>query len=76
MLEMLWKCVSKQFDRWTLRLCSKIWGLILKKIKVVETPHVDALLRKNLKHQTDVDNKMVMIGPVSFNVYDSLYWNK
>ena len=35
MLEMLWKFVSWQFERWTLRLRWKIWELKLKKLKLV-----------------------------------------
>ena len=78
MIEMLWKFVSEQFERWTLRFRRKIWGFIMKKIKVrlrPPSPHVVGPLRKILKHQIKVDINPWWLVPVSI-IYDNLYWNK
>ena len=69
MLEMLWKFVSKQFMRWTLRFSWKIWGFTLKKLKLGWD------LGKKLKHEIKVDNNQWWLIPVSI-LYDNLYWNK
>ena len=73
MLEVLWKFVSRQFERWILQFHWKIWGFTLKKLKLGRDPHVDAPLRKKLKHQTEVDNNPWWLVPISF-LYDNLYW--
>ena len=75
MLEM-WKFISGQFERWTLRFCWKIWGFTFKKLKLGrDHPYVDGPLRKILKHNIKVDNNPWWLVPVSF-LYDNLHWNK
>ena len=57
-----------QVELWTLRFLSQILGFILKKLKLGRAPpHVDGPLRKNLKHQIEVDNNPGWLVPVSFS---------
>ena len=49
------KFFPRQFERRTLRFHFKIWRFTLKKLKLGRGPHIDAPLRKNLHHQTEVD---------------------
>ena len=65
MLE-IWKFVSRQFERWTLRFLWKIWRFTLEKLKLGRYSHVDTLLRKILKHQTEVNNNLWWLIQVSF----------
>ena len=74
----MWKFITRQFDRWSLRFRWKIWGITLKKLKFdrdTPPPHVDAPLRKILMHKIESDNNPWWLVPVSF-LYDNLYWNK
>ena len=72
---MLWKFVSRQFERCTLRFVEKFGSLHWKKSKLGRDTHVDAPLRKILKHPTEVDTNPWWVVSVSF-LPNSLYWNK
>ena len=74
MLEMSWKFVSRQTERWIYDSVEKFGGLHWKKLKLGRDtpPHVDGSLKKILKHQTKVDNNAWWMVPVSF-LYDNFY---
>ena len=69
---MLWKILSRQFERQTLQFCCQIPGFTLKKLKLGTDPHVDRPLRKILKHQIEADNNPWWLVQVSF-LHDNLY---
>ena len=74
MLEMLWKFVFRQFVKSTFRFRWKIWEFILLKLNLGWDPHVDAIQRRILKHQTEVDNNSRWLVPVSFLTFALDYW--
>ena len=75
MLEMLWKYVSRQSERWTLRFRWKIWGFTLKKLKLGRDPPCRRTPKKNFKVSNWSRNNPSWLVPVSF-LYDNLYWSK
>ena len=77
MLEMLWNVFPGNLRGKLYDFVEKFGSFILNNIKLGRdtSSHVDAPLRKILKHQTEVDNNPRWLVTVSV-LYDNFYWNR